>query len=513
MKNMNPVNSFIVFVLLAFVFAASLQAQSQDDKKISHNAGKLLVEKEQYSVYENAHWSNSFQRSTCVGDSMYLVVVYDIAPNESVDMSVDTFFREIQPATTKLPNCVYNHYVQKFYNKWTSKSYHLEIYLKNFWFAMDKGKRYRVEYQSAADLKGDEIPFMRLTILDHAEVWEKSRWALNDGYGDSYFKENIRISDQRKGSSANWNLSNARKIIADQKSKDEYERSPAVIAARAAEAEKLRIANAEAAERSRKANETKRREANLAKAADVFKFYKKNAPAIYDFSGYANQNVFQHIYAGKFDPFTGGHATRESWVSSTVHSGFGNADVRNPFGFLLNLLETTADASDIRGRRNALDGVFYAYHLVYKEQCFSNKEMPWDVSALMFYLTRNGATVEGSETKGNVYLVRKPFLKTFNGSYGNLGSSANVSPSVPESFTNDLRKFLRTEGCASATTRYFETNLYLATEWMPPLQQLQEFIQVEKPHAEPEKPKVTTATQKPTPKNENAKPKTRRKSS
>jgi hypothetical protein len=510
----------IVAVLLAFVFASSLQAQSQDDNKTIHNAGKLLVQKEKYSVYENAHWANGFQKSTCVGDSMYLVVVYDIAPNESVDMSLDKFFTEVQPATTQLPNCVYNYYLQKFYSKWTSKTYNLDIYLKNSWFAMDKDKRYRVEYQSAADLKGEEIPFMRLSILDHSEVSKKSRWALNDGYGDSYFEEYVRITDPRyvfdgsqvnerasKGTPANWNLLNARKIVADKKSKDEYDRSPAAIQARAAEAEKLRIANAEAEERSRIANETKRREVNLAKAADVFKFYKENAPATYDFSGYANQIVFQNIYAGKFEPFTGGHATRESWVSSTVRSGFGNADVRNPFGFLLNLMETTADASDIRGRRDALDGVFYAYHLVYKEQCFSNKEMPWDVSAVVFYLTRSGAKVEDSETKGNVYLVRKPFLNTFNGSYGNVGSTANVSPSVPQSLTNDFRKFLKTEGCASPTTRYFETNLYLATEWMPPLQELQEFIHEEKSHTEP---KMTTTTQKPAPKNENAKPKTRR---
>lgn len=500
------------------------RSQNQDDKKTIHNAGKLLVEKEKYRVYENAHWANGFQGSTCSGDMMYLVVVYDIAPNESVDMSLDKFFKEIQPATTKLPNCVYNYYVQKSYDKWTSKQYNIDIYLKNSWFEMDKGNRYRVEYQSAADLKGEEIPFMRLTILDHAEVWKKSRWALSDGYGDSYFKEYIRISDQRyvfdgsevneranNGNPANWNLLNARKIIADQKSKDEYDNSPAVIKAKQEEAEKARIAGEEAAKKARIASEAKRRAENLAKAADVLRSYKKDAPATYDFSGYANQNVFQSIYTGKFEPFTGGHESREAWVSSSIRSGFGNADARNPFGFLLNLMETTADAADIRERRDALDGMFYAYHLIYKEQCLSNKEMPWDVSALIFYLERNGVKVEDSEVKGNVYLVRKPFLKAFNRAYGNVGSTDNVNPSVPDSLATDFRKFLKTEGCSSATTRSFEINLYLAAEWLSPLQELQPLESLEAPvspvaakQSQPEK--QPTAAKQPQPVVQKAKP-------
>jgi hypothetical protein len=251
-------------------------------------------------------------------------------------------------------------------------------------------------------------------------------------------------------------------------------------------------------------------EGNLAKAAEVFKFYKKGAPPTYDFSGYANQPLFQNIYAGKFEPFTGGFESREAWVSGNIRSGFGNADARNPFGFLLNLLDTTADAADIRARRDALDGVFYAYHLAYKEQCALNTEMPWDVSALTFYLTRNGVRVEDSEVEGNVHLVRKPFLKTFNGSYGNLGNTANVTPPIPDALTNDFRKFLKTEGCSSAAVRYFETNLYLATEWMPPLQQLQEFIRVEQPKPVVEQPKAQTEAQKTKPQNEKVRPRPRR---
>lgn len=187
----------------------------------------------------------------------------------------------------------------------------------------------------------------------------------------------------------------------------------------------------------------------------------------------------QNVYSGNFEPFTGGHRTYNDWKSSTIHSGFGNADVRNPLGFLLNLTETAAKASEVSNRRDALALSYYVYHITYQEQCGTDKEMPWGVSALEFFLTENDVEVSGSRTKGNVYVVREPFRGAFNEAYGTVGNTNNVSPSITPPIQNDFRKFLKQEGCTSPAVRFFETNLYLAMKWQLPLQELKDHLNSE----------------------------------
>lgn len=83
---------------------------------------------------------------------------------------------------------------------------------------------------------------------------------------------------------------------------------------------------------------------------------------------------------------------------------------------------------------------------------------------------------------GQTYLydVRTPFSQTFMDTYraANQGGLAQVITGVAfttkEGFEADFRKFLKADGCSSPAVRHFEINLYLATKWLLPLQELQQ---------------------------------------
>jgi hypothetical protein len=238
----------------------------------------------------------------------------------------------------------------------------------------------------------------------------------------------------------------------------------------AAAAEAARIAEAK---RQADIKNASRRAEDRSRASEILKFYKKGAIANYDFSEFSSRKMLQNIYQGDFSDYTGGY---QSWTEATksVSSTFRDADVRNPFGFLLNLIGTTVEVSDVRSRRDTINLIFYSYHNVYKDVCSNSTSIPWTKSERwVFYVTRNDVKVEGSETVGVSILIRKPYKELYDRIYGNLGNTRNVNPDIPQSYIYDFQKLLKTEGCASASIRHFETNLYLATIWSLPIQELQ----------------------------------------
>jgi hypothetical protein len=226
------------------------------------------------------------------------------------------------------------------------------------------------------------------------------------------------------------------------------------------------------AEQAQQERSQRRQDEHRAQARDVLALLKPHAPERFSFSGYGTQTTLEQIYNGDFKPFTGGYESASD-ATKSVRSAFGNADPRNPFGFLGDLIVSGLEVDEVAQRRRSINTIFYTYHNVYKDQCFTNKEVAWTASALWtFYVTRGGVKVEGSERDGVMIPVRLPYKETYDSVYSNLASSSNVTPDFPQAYQQDFRDFLKSEGCASPAVRRFEANLYLATRWLMPLQQL-----------------------------------------
>lgn len=69
-------------------------------------------------------------------------------------------------------------------------------------------------------------------------------------------------------------------------------------------------------------------------------------------------------------------------------------------------------------RRRSIRTIFDIYYNVYKDQCFSNKEVFWTASTpYEFYVTRNNVRVEGSERDGVIILIRVPYKDAYDAAH------------------------------------------------------------------------------------------------
>jgi hypothetical protein len=230
-----------------------------------------------------------------------------------------------------------------------------------------------------------------------------------------------------------------------------------------------------------------------AKAGEVLKFLKKGALDDYDFSAYNHQVDLKRVYSGDFEPYTGDYESDGQLQLSALGGyvqGVVNRDIR---AMSVNSL----DPVKIARERDGIYMAYYAYQNVYAQRCRSNMEMPWGQNTpYEFYKTVNGSRIYGSERQGTVISIRMPFVNRYDSIYQDYGK-ANVSPE--RGWIDDFERFLNAEGCASATVRKFEVNLYLAVNWLLPLQILQE----------PEKKEIEPRTPTPKPKTPATKPRSR----
>jgi hypothetical protein len=234
-------------------------------------------------------------------------------------------------------------------------------------------------------------------------------------------------------------------------------------------------------------------QSHRAQAGEVLKFLKKGALDNYDFSAYNHQLDLKRVYSGDFEPYTGDYESDGQLQLSALGGyvqGVVNRDIR---AMSVNSL----DPVKIARERDGIYMSYYAYHNVYAQRCRSNMEIPWgENTAYEFYKTANGSRIYGSERRGTVISIRVPFVKRYDAIYGDYGK-ANVSPE--RGWIDDFERFLTAEGCASPTVRKFEVNLYLAVNWLLPLQVLQE----------PEKKEIEPRTPTPKPKTPSTKPRSR----
>jgi hypothetical protein len=236
-----------------------------------------------------------------------------------------------------------------------------------------------------------------------------------------------------------------------------------------------------------------KREADRARAAEVLRYLRKGSPEKYNFSGYEFRDALQNIYDGNFEPFTGGYESEIEYKSKYLGSMLGSLYEKDANAALTSIFSSTAKTLDMVQRRGFVEMAYYAYQNVYAQQCISNKEIPWAISeAYIFYTTRNGIRVPGSERDGIVRPVRHPFKSRYDEIYGNYGKNKNESPTIPQTFLNDFGKFLKVEGCASPAVRQFEVNLYLVAEWLLPVKELQQPNKLEnqKPQVEKLQPRL-----------------------
>lgn len=232
------------------------------------------------------------------------------------------------------------------------------------------------------------------------------------------------------------------------------------------EAEKAR--KAEQLRQEQLARRRARDRTSSAEVLNLLEIPKGKAPMKYEFKGYLQSEVLQNIYSGDFEPFTGEH---------------------EPVDLLraINPLNKEPDAvkfsklMDIGRRRLPVTLAYFAYHQVYGDVCRSSRDIAW-VEARFRYVhtTTNwwGMVIDRTEGQWFSYPVREPYAEAFTGAYeaANDGFFAHLltgtSFSTKREFERDFRKFLVAEGCLSPSVRHFEVNLYLASQWMLPLQEL-----------------------------------------
>ena len=224
----------------------------------------------------------------------------------------------------------------------------------------------------------------------------------------------------------------------------------------------------------------KKKESHRAKAATVLGLYKKGGGLKYDFSGYSQKQDLENIYSGNFEPFTGGYESsvlQKQQVSFLgILTGGGTYE-----SAMARLNEELAKTRDVMSHRLPIMIAYFAYHQAYEKQCFpSNNEFPWTKGSYKtdVVYTRGIFEVNRIEGQTYVYYVREPFFNAFDKTQraaqeGNLAQFfAGVPLSTRTSFENDFVRFLNKEGCNSPKVRSLEINLYLASEWLLPLQEL-----------------------------------------
>jgi hypothetical protein len=255
------------------------------------------------------------------------------------------------------------------------------------------------------------------------------------------------------------------------------------------------------AEEKRQAELRKQRQLELTKAkgAPVFKYYKKGVPGKYSFSGYNQQTALESIYAGDFEPFTGGNDKDSLKVSNVLQMIL-------PGGSVNQARQEMERVKTVARLRIPLRIAYFTYHQVFEEECASNLEMPWSAASFRTDTVKFRGFLEVGRIKGQTYIykVRTPFVEMFMDTYDTVHRGAfaqyitGVDFNTKSEFETDFRKFLRAEKCASPAVRHFETNLFLATEWLLPLQSLPGFGRQgsQKPEIEKMKPQ----TEKPKPK-------------
>lgn len=244
----------------------------------------------------------------------------------------------------------------------------------------------------------------------------------------------------------------------------------------AREAEEARRAEAE-----RQQKLARDRERHRARAAEVLVLYKPGAPARYPFSGYVRGEALRDIYAGNFEPFTGGHGPEAFSEGRVLGSWLGAMLDRNAERGLSNMLNDVSEMAAIARLRLPVRIAYFAYHQAYEELCRANHEIGWSQASIRTGPDTRPGLFESGRVRGHTYLydVRTPFAQTFLDTYnvaqeGQLAQFVTgVSFSTRREFHDDFRRFLSAEGCASPAVRHFEVNLYLATEWLLPLQELQ----------------------------------------
>lgn len=277
-----------------------------------------------------------------------------------------------------------------------------------------------------------------------------------------------------------------------------------------------RLAAVEEAEKRRRLEELPQRiAADRIKASNTLALYKRGARKVYDFSGYPQQQPLRDIYAGNFEPFTGGYYSdvlrnvEQNYLATLL--GMGGSSMSSQLEF----------ARKMARLRLPIMIAYFAYHQAFEEQCYlKSHELPWIKGTRRTDLvtTRGGFEINRIEGQTYVYYVREPFFNTFKKTFeaaqqGNFAQLVSGTPlSTRQEFQDGFRKFLKTEGCSSPQVRHLEINLYLATEWMRSLQELLPPGTCDAPPnpVETQKPRTTIQKTKPAPKT--AKPKSRIKS-
>lgn len=224
----------------------------------------------------------------------------------------------------------------------------------------------------------------------------------------------------------------------------------------------------------------RKRAAHRAKASTVLGLYKRGGGHGYDFTGYNQKEDLENIFAGNFYRFTGGHESSELQTQQLNYLGIllGGGSIESA---MARMNEQLAKTKDIVSRRLPIMIAYFAYHQAYEKQCFpSNQELPWTKGSYRTDLvyTRGAFEVNRIEGQTYVFYVREPFFEAFDNTYraaqeGQLVQFLTEVPlSTRTSYESDFQRFLQKEGCSSPRVRSLEVNLYLASEWLLPLQEL-----------------------------------------
>jgi hypothetical protein len=450
-----------------------------------HNAGEKIFENQLYAVYKFVSLASTpkgteaqdgfCSRGNWYGSRMRIAIVFKVDADYLIALDAEykrRFENEILPKTRSLCSPLGRVWIENYiYNR-----------------RLNRGKNSRLEEfgleETSPSFAEDPLNRVEVVFNEGHIIYEQ----LHDwGVGiDARSLAKLRKSYEET-KDLSWE---ARKRIEEQL-RAEIEQAEAA----EREAAEKRIAEAKQQERIARDRPNHRQQ-----AAAVLAYTKTGAPKTYDFSGYNWKEHLQNIYQGNFEAYMGGYESEAEYSSKMVGDtagmigGFLKGDWDK---MIANSLREGATVYDVERRRAVIRMAFYGYHNAYRQQCGANHEMPWMMSnPYLFWkkLERGGIEISRSlEIKGISLPVREPFVDTYNRAYLTLADYHNTTPEIPQSFLDDFGKFLKAEGCASPSVRQFEINLYLATNWLLPLQVLREPEKtITNLPAEQSTPKVTT---------------------
>ena len=394
--------------------------------------GELLLETSLFQLYgEQSYpgqcWCSNDTVQYGMGDASLSMVFkaderYEIKNDEAYWQRFD---KEVLPLVFEkcghVGNIIVNHHVAGFYINDKMEISDKETSLKEHYYS--RPINYAI-YRKRAGLGS-----MDLTKAGYARSWDD------------------------RGFSSVWGIREAPKVW-------EAER----LARRAEEKRQAEVRRREYVERNRPENRQ-----SAAAVLSLLSRAGKAAPVKYDFSGYAQREALQNIYSGDFEPFTG------EYEPADILKAINPLNRDEPDALKFSRL------MEIGRRRLPITIAYFAYHQVYGDVCRSSRDMPWVEARFRKVHTTTdwwGREIDRTEGQWFSYPVREHFAKAFMGAYEGANEGflthllTGTSFTTKQVFERDFRKFLAAEGCSSPTVRHFEVNLYLASQWMLPLQEL-----------------------------------------